>query len=352
MGASALPLSDGWLTPIEMNEDQIQGILDAFAAGANLLLRASLLTFAYLAHGASVHLMEGVDAAKVLPLLSSGEISEMFAPPTVLAKLTEAAASAQIRPRLRMVLTGTASLSPSLYRRAAGLFGAVIRVTYGKSEVFNPITALEPEETAAAYAAPRDEGLCVGWPATGVRIELRDDDGVRLPHGEIGEIHIHAQHMFTGYMTRDGLRMLAPGEFHATGDLGVMDEAGRLHLVARQSDMMKTGGYKVSPDEVERALAPALPGTELVVFGYPSEYWGEIVTLIAQRPPPDWQARIAPAMAALTSYKRPRLLAAIDELPRNTIGKIVRPRLRQWLSETYDLTERPRPTLVPKSEAP
>jgi acyl-CoA synthetase (AMP-forming)/AMP-acid ligase II len=312
---------------------------------------SSLLTFAYLAHGASVHLMKGVDPAIVLPLLASGEVTEMFAPPTVLAKLTEAASApafAEFRPRLRMILTGTAPLTPTIYRNAAARFGEIIRVTYGKSEIFNPITSLEPSETAAAYAGPIGEGLCVGWAATGVRIEIRDEEGRVLPAGEIGMIHLHSPHLFSGYMMRDGVRMLAPDEFHETGDIGYLDEAGRLHLVARQADMMKSGGYKVSPEEVERSLAPALPGTELVVLGFPSEYWGEIVTVVAQKPPADWQERLAPALAEMTSYKRPRLFASIDSLPRNSIGKMARVHLRRWLAEQYDLVEKPRPAFVPK----
>lgn len=312
---------------------------------------SSLLTFAYLAQGASVHLLRGVDPAAVLPLLASGELTEMFAPPTVLAKLAEAAGQpdhAALTSRLTTILTGTAPLTPTIYRNAVARFGEIVRVTYGKSEIFNPITVLDPAETAAAYAEPAGEGLCVGWPATGVRIEIRDDDGAPVPRGGVGHIHLHSPHLSTGYMTRDGLRLLAPGEFHDTGDLGRIDGRGRLFLVARQSDMMKTGGYKVSPDEVERALAPSLPGCELVVLGYPSDYWGEIVTVVAERPPAGWQERLGPAVEAMTSYKRPRLFAAIETLPRNAIGKISRAHLRRWLAETQDLVEKPRPLLAPK----
>lgn len=316
---------------------------------------SSLLTFAYLAHGASVHLMRGADPDAVLPLLASGAVTEMFAPPTVLAKLTEAAARApftELTPKLRMILTGTAPLTPTIYRNAVACFGEIIRVTYGKSEIFNPITSLEPAETAAAYAEPPGEGLCVGWPATGVRIEIRDEAGRVLPRGVIGEIHLHSPHMLTGYMTRDGVRLLTPDEFHDTGDIGLIDACGRLHLVARQSDMMKSGGYKISPDEVERALAPVLPGTDLVVLGYPSDYWGEIVTVVAEKPPADWRERLAPAIEGMTSYKRPRLFAAIDCLPRNAIGKIARVQLRRWLAENHDFIEKPRPAFVPKAASP
>lgn len=313
---------------------------------------SSLLTFAYLAQGASVRLMQGVDPAKILPLLATGEVTEIFAPPTVLAKLTEAAKSrdmAQLQPRLRTILTGTAPLTPTIYRNAVACFGDIIRVTYGKSEIFNPITVLDPAETSAIYAQMPGEGLCVGWPATGVEIEIRDEEGGILPRGETGQIFLRSPHMFGGYMTVNGLKMLEPGEFHDTGDLGLLDQRGRLYLVARDSDMMKSGGYKIAPDEVERALAPALAQTELVVLGFPSEYWGEIVTLIAQRPPAGWREMLAPALAEMTAYKRPRLFVAMDELPRNAIGKISRAGLRRWLSDNYELIEKPHPSFSAKN---
>jgi acyl-CoA synthetase (AMP-forming)/AMP-acid ligase II len=314
---------------------------------------SSLLTFAYLAHGASVHLLKRVDPAAVLPLLAGGELSEMFAPPTVLAKLTEAAndpAFAGLHPKLRMILTGTAPLTPTIYRNAVERFGEIIRVTYGKSEIFNPITVLEPAETARAYTETSGEGLCVGWPATGVRVEIRDEEERVLPVGEIGQIHLHSPHLFNGNMTRDGVRMLAPDEFHDTGDIGRIDERGRLYLISRQSDMMKSGGYKISPDEVERSLASALPGTDLVVLGFPSEYWGEIVTVVAENPPADWRDRLEAALGQMTSYKRPRLFAAIEKIPRNSIGKIVRVQLRRWLADEFDLVERPRPAFIAKEK--
>ncbi|WP_312529332.1 class I adenylate-forming enzyme family protein [Paracoccus sp. (in: a-proteobacteria)] len=315
---------------------------------------SSLLTFAYLSEGASVNLVRGADVTTVVPLMASGTITEVFAPPTVLAKLTEAALQPDymgLSFPLRMILTGTAPLAPTVYEKAAARFGEIIRVTYGKSEVFNPITVLSPPETAEAYRSDTGEGLCVGWPATGVRIKIRDDAKNTVVTGETGRIFLQSPHLSIGYMTPAGLKLREPGEYHDTGDLGRIDERGRLFLVSRQSDMMKTGGYKVSPDEVERALALTLSGTDFVVVGYPSDYWGEIITVIAQNPPENWQDRLACAAQSMTSYKRPRLFAEIDHMPRNSIGKIVRAHLRRWLVDTYELIDSPRPRLVLRGKA-
>jgi len=313
---------------------------------------SSLLTFAALAEGASVHLLRGVDPSIILPLIESGSISEVFAPPTVLAKLSDAAENAPtiaVKGKLRTILTGTAPLTPRLYRKAVKQFGDIIRVTYGKSEIFNPITVLEPAETAEAYTDAASEGLCVGWPAPGVRIQIRDDDGTQVSRGTTGRIFLHSPHLSLGYMTNDGERLLAPGEFHDTGDLGWIDQKGRLFLSARQSDMMKTGGYKVSPDEVERILSEKLPHVDMVVLGFPSEYWGEIITVVARTPPVDWRIQLEELIADMTPYKRPRLFVEAETLPINSIGKISRTLLRDWLKDNFELKERPKPALLPKA---
>jgi len=314
---------------------------------------SSLLTFAYLAEGASVHLLRGVDPAIVLPLIAASSLTEIFAPPTVLAKLSDASEKAPeigVNGKLRTILTGTAPLAPRLYAMAVKQFGEIVRVTYGKSEIFNPITVLDPGETAQAYSEPAQPGLCVGWPAPGVRIQIRDDDGSPVTPGETGHIFLHSPHLSLGYMTSDGDKLLASGEFHETGDLGWIDRKGRLFLCSRQSDMMKTGGYKVSPDEVERALSGALPSIDFVVLGFPSEYWGEVITVVARKPPKEWEKQLEPAVAEMTAYKRPRLFVETNELPVNSIGKISRALLRQWLKDNFNLVEKPRPSLVRKSD--
>ena len=126
-------------------------------AGSRLLLMtpfshgAALLTHAYLEQGGSVVLLDGVDTEVVLPLLRGREVDEMFAPPTVLAKIVGAAGEETL-PGLKTIYCGTAVLSPGLYARARRMFGAVVRVTYGKTEVINPICVLEPGELDAWYA--------------------------------------------------------------------------------------------------------------------------------------------------------------------------------------------------------
>jgi len=296
---------------------------------------ASLQTFAWLDHGGEVVLHEGCDPDRVLPLLEAGALAAIFAPPTILAKLTTAFEGRQFS-GVRTIFTGTAPLPPILYARARAMFGPVVRLTYGKSEVINPITVLPPAETDRHYAegGGADGSACVGWPAAGVELAIEDD-----------EVMIRAQHMSAGWIDAAGFHPWRADGFHATGDAGRIDAEGRLHLTARLSDAMKSGGYKIYPQEIERALAPALPECETIVVGLPSTHWGEVICAVAASPPPDWETRARAACAGLTPFKRPRLHVAVDALPRNGQGKLVRRLLVDALLRDWLLLDGPRPRL-------
>ena len=135
---------------------------------------AALVTAAWLESGASVELIDGVDVAYADELFARGELTAVFAPPTVLAKLVEGTRHARID-GIKCVFCGTATLQPALYHAAATLFGPVIRVTYGKSEMFNPITVLEIDEAADYYRDLVDVGR--GLPRRARR--RRGDRGAR-----------------------------------------------------------------------------------------------------------------------------------------------------------------------------
>ncbi len=308
---------------------------------------ASILTQACLDLGSSVALLDGVDPATVIGVLERETVDEMFAPPTVLAKIVAAAQGRSFQ-HLKTIYCGTAVLSPALYARAKAIFGPVIRVTYGKSEVNNPITVLEPAETDAWYAEAGPEAdACVGWPATGVEIMIKGDGGSAAPQGEPGEVLIRAPQMMAGTIKAEGYKPLEPDAFHESGDLGFFDDRGRLHLVGRAADVIKTGGYKVAPEEVERVLSGALGKSELAVCGLPSEYWGEVIVAVAERPPAGWQDTLREVVSAMTSYKRPRAFIAVDELPRNAMLKVSRKTVRERILASYRLIDGPRPVLEP-----
>ena len=310
-------------------------LMTAYAHGAGLV------TAAWLESGASVELIDGVDVAYADELFARGEITAVFAPPTVLAKLVDGTRHARID-GIKCVFCGTATLQPALYHAAATLFGPVIRVTYGKSEMFNPITVLEIEDAADYY---RDlstlDAVCLGAPAAGVEVVVRDESGRMCAPGEHGEIHLRSPHMMIGHVDADGFHELAEGEFHATGDLGYLDQRGRLFLAGRAHDVIKTGGYKIYPEEIERVL----PGGVAVV-GIPSAHWGEVIVAVSEGG--DVTAEVAAATAGLARYKQPRACLAIEKLPRSLQGKVQRSRMREMVLARYAMIDGPYPKFEPR----
>src|SRR5262249_15008830 len=152
-------------------------------------------------------------------------------------------------------------------------------------------------------------------PATGVELRIVGDDGADCPSDAVGEVALRGRHMLAGWIDQGGYHALASDDWHLTGDLGRRDRHGRLHLVGRTADMLKTGGYKVAPEEVERALAGSAGASEIVVLGLPSDYWGEVVVAVAEAPPAGWAAQAAAAAETLARYKRPRAYLVLPELP-------------------------------------
>ena len=124
--------------------------------------------------------------------------------------------------------------------------------------------------------------------------------------------------MMIGHVDEQGFHELPEGEFHATGDLGYRDERGRLFLAGRAHDVMKTGGYKIYPEEIERVLPAGL-----VVVGIPSAHWGEVIVAVSEDGA-DHTAAVAAATAGLARYKQPRACLSIETIPRSLQGKVQR----------------------------
>jgi acyl-coenzyme A synthetase/AMP-(fatty) acid ligase len=308
---------------------------------------ASLLAAAFFDNGASIYLMDGVQTDRVRKLLASGEIDSMFAPPTVLAKLTANLEDFSCR-SLRTVFCGTATLSPQLYKNVREMFGPVVRVTYGKTEIFNPITVLPAAECDAAYSSEDNTGGAnLGWPVSGVEIEIRDESGVPCTAGTPGSIFLRAAHMMVGYIDGAGIHEVAPTDWHESGDVGMLTNRGELILIGRQNDVIKTGGYKVFAQEIELPLDNARLGSEIVAVGLPSQYWGQIIVVVAERPVHEWEAQAEHAASMLSRHKRRRAYITLPELPRNAQGKVQRSAVIEVLLREYRIEDGPHPKLKP-----
>jgi O-succinylbenzoic acid--CoA ligase len=241
---------------------------------------------------------ERFDADATLAAIEAG-VTLVSVVPTMLKRLLEADAHGVLA-RTRAVLVGGAACPPALLAECASR-GVLALTTYGLTEACSQVTT-QPLRDAA-----RVEPGC-GVALGGTEVEIKD-----------GRIHVRGPTMMDGYV---GEAPLAPGAWFDTGDLGELDDAGRLHVHARRVDLVVTGGENVYPSEVEAALESCPGVRRALVFGVADAEWGELVACAIERDP----ARGAPEpeiytsmTRVLASYKRPRRVCFVDALP--TLGE-------------------------------
>lgn len=316
---------------------------------------SSLLTYAWCDLGGTVVLHPGVHTDQIEQLLVSNSLTAIFAPPTVLAKITSAFEGRRFD-AIQCVFTGTQPLAPAMYHRACNMFGPNIRITYGKSECVNPIAVLDRAQTHRYFTEePIPPGACVGWPAPGVEIKIdrsqsetqaNDETQTTTEEQSDGEIYLRSPHMSSGLITEKGFMPHEPEGWHQTGDLGHIDREGRLVLTGRVADVIKTGGYRVNPDEIEAQLTHNTLCTQICVTSLASDYWGEIIIAVAEGGQTGWQDECARLLADMSKHKRPRHYVAIDALPRNPQGKISRRQVAKLILALFELRDGPYPELV------
>ena len=177
----------------------------------------------------------------------------------------------------------------------------------------------------------------IGLPVPSTEISIRDDNGRELPIGEQGEICARGPQIMAGYWKRpdETAKAMTKDGFFRTGDIGMMDEQGRVRIVDRKKDMITVSGFKVFPNEVEEVAMSHGGLLECAVVGVPDEHSGEIGKLFAVRKKPDVTAEDLRAFLAarLASYKMPKQIVFRDELPKTNVGKILRRALREEPSQ-------------------
>ena len=170
---------------------------------------------------------------------------------------------------------------------------------------------------------------CVGTPLPGVEIQLVGENGALVPPGTPGEIEIRGPSVFSEYWGRpDATREVFRGGWFRTGDTAVL-EKGVYRILGRTNiDILKTGGHKVSALEIEEALREHRAIAECVVVGVPDPEWGErvaVAVVLNDGHALDLASLRAWSKEFLAPYKLPSRLLVLDALPRNAMGKVMKP---------------------------
>jgi malonyl-CoA/methylmalonyl-CoA synthetase len=284
-----------------------------------------------LAAGATLLLLPKFDAATVLAQLHAATVF-MGVPTHYTRLLQEPGLDHAASAHMRLFVSGSAPLLPETHQEFQRRTGHAILERYGMTETLM--------NTSNPYAGPRRPGS-VGPSLPGVALRVADADGNGLAAPDaVGALEVKGPNVFAGYW-RDAAKtreaFTADGWFR-TGDLGRIDGDGYLHIVGRAKDLVISGGYNVYPKEVESEL-DALPGVaESAVFGVPHRDLGEGVTaaVVAQAGARLSEAALLKALRPrLASYKLPKRIVLVAELPRNTMGKVQKNALRATYAGLY-----------------
>jgi fatty-acyl-CoA synthase len=222
---------------------------------------------------------------------------------------------------LRVIAVSGSALPGDLAGRAMDLFGDVVYNLYGSTEVAIA-TIATPEDLRKA---PGTAGRATRW----TDLKILDDHGNEVPQGEVGRIFIRSGLSFEGYT--GGADKERINGLLSSGDVGHVDEAGRLFIDGRDDDMIITGGENVFPREIEDLLADHPAIEEASVIGVDDDRWGQTLksfVVLRSGESVDAQGVKDYVKAHLAGYKVPREIVFLDALPRNATGKVLKRELR------------------------
>jgi long-chain acyl-CoA synthetase len=217
---------------------------------------------------------------------------------------------------------GGMALQEVVFKRWLEKTGIRISEGYGLSETSPVLT----------YQIPGKEKMgSIGMPIPSTDIAIMDDDGNELPTGEIGELCAKGPQVFSGYWQKDNSSVFHKGVWFKTGDIAVMDSEGFFKIVDRKKDMILVSGFNVYPNEIEGVVASHPKVLEVAAIGVGDAHSGEVVKIcVVKRDQSLTEEELREfCKENFTSYKRPKVIEFLTELPKTNVGKILRRSLRE-----------------------
>uniref|UniRef100_A0A6S6U4N9 Acetoacetyl-CoA synthetase [leucine] (EC) n=1 Tax=uncultured Thiotrichaceae bacterium TaxID=298394 RepID=A0A6S6U4N9_9GAMM len=281
-----------------------------------------------LAAGSSLYFLPTFNADQIIDALPEATVL-MGVPTFYVRLLAHPALSEAAVSNMRLFVSGSAPLLAETHVKWQEQTGTAILERYGMTET--------NMNTSNPYDGERRPGT-VGYPLPGVEVKITDpNNGETLPVGTVGSIEVRGPNVFKGYWnmpekTREELR---DNGFFITGDLGMIDEQGYVSIIGRSKDLIITGGYNVYPKEIELLIDDLAGVVESAVIGLPHADFGEAVTavVVTETGAELTEAVIKQALSAdIAKFKQPKQVFFVDELPRNTMGKVQKNVLRETYS--------------------
>ena len=284
-----------------------------------------------LASGATVEMLPRFDAAAVWDRIASGALTLFMAVPTIYVRLIAAweqatpehqAMLSEACSKLRLMVSGSAALPVSTLERWREISGHTLLERYGMTEIGMALSnPLHGDRVPGA----------VGRPLPGVEVQLVNEVGNPVPPNTPGEIEVRGPNVFLEYWRRpEATREAFRNGWFRTGDTALIED-GNYRILGRTSiDILKTGGHKVSALEIEETLRQHNAIAECAVVGLPDPEWGERIAaavVLNRDTDLDLQSLRTWARELIAVHKLPTRLLVLEALPRNAMGKVVKPQV-------------------------
>ena len=293
----------------------VSALFHVFGLGPGLL--STLLT------GASLVLQEDTDAASTLDAAERHAATVHYGIPTgYLAEIAELEASARVL-SLRLAVVAGAPVHDDLVMRIGAALGTPVSTCYSLTETSSTVAASRPDDPV------QKRRFTVGRPIAGTEVRIVEADGSELPVESVGEIAVRGPGLMSGYyrQPRQTAEAYDVEGYFLTGDLGLLDEEGYLHLVGRTKDVIIRSGFNVYPREVEARIESHPAVQEAAAVGVPDDLLGEAIcacvvpvegAIVTGHEIVDW------CRGTLADDKVPDLVRFFDELPRTDTGQVRR----------------------------
>ncbi len=313
---------------------------DVMLHAAPLTHASGTLVLPHWVRGAANSILSGFEPKQYLEVIHNEKPTTLNLVPTMIVMLlSQPDVEKYSFESVRSIIYGASQMPREALKRGLKLWGPKFVQYYGQTEAPLILSILNKEEHLGEGLEAENRLLSCGRPVPTASIKIVDENAQEVSPGEIGEIVVQSTQMMIGYWKAPELtnETIIDGWIH-TRDMGYIDEQGYLFLVDRKSDMIISGGFNVYPREVEEVLYEHPAVKEAAVIGVPDEKWVEAVKAVVvlnENQKPSEEEIIQFCQERLASYKKPTSVEFIDELPKSTVGKVVRRVLREkyWKSK-------------------
>ena len=279
------------------------------------------------------------EPAKIFELIERLRVTSTFLAPTMIQTLLRSPDRARHDlSSLKNIVYGGGPMHVQILEEALETFGPIFVQIYGQGEAPMACSTLSKGQHVTNGNPMRVKRLAsAGRETTGVIVRIADDEGHHLMAGETGEIVVRSDLVMKGYWKRPEATAEALNSgWLRTGDVGHIDEDGYLYITDRKKDLIISGGSNIYPREVEEVIIRHPSVSEVCVFGVPDETWGEAVkAAIVLKSGCEFRADeiIEFCRDRLASYKKPKSIEVLNELPKNANGKVLRREIRDryWI---------------------